>query len=49
MRLKRKQFAEEQAQKAPVKMVFPLILCILPATLIVVIGPAIVSSVALFS
>ncbi|MBS3956516.1 MAG: type II secretion system F family protein [Clostridiales bacterium] len=43
MRIKRRQFAEEMAQKAPVKIVFPLILCILPATLIVVAGPAIVS------
>jgi len=40
MRLVRRQRAEEQARKVPVKVVIPLILCLFPALFIVVIGPA---------
>ncbi|MCC6387322.1 MAG: type II secretion system F family protein [Dehalococcoidia bacterium] len=42
MRVKRKQKAEEAAFKAPIKMVFPLVLFIFPAILIVIGGPAII-------
>ncbi len=43
MRIKRRQKAEEIAMKSPVKIVFPLILCIFPALLVVVLGPAAIS------
>ena len=41
MRIRRRQRAEEQAQKVPVKIMFPLITCLFPALMVVVIGPGI--------
>ena len=49
MRLKRRQRAEEKAMQIPVKVIFPLILCILPTLFIVLLGPAAMDIVAAFS
>jgi tight adherence protein C len=49
MRLKRRQRAEEKAMQIPVKVIFPLILCILPVLFIVLLGPAVVDIVGAFS
>ena len=49
IRVKRRQWAEEMAQKVPVKILVPLIFCILPCLFIAVLGPAAIGIMESFS
>jgi tight adherence protein C len=49
MRSKRRDRAREQAQKVPVKILGPVMLCFLPGIFIVILGPAMVSITRAFS
>ncbi|KPK21936.1 MAG: hypothetical protein AMJ76_01360 [Dehalococcoidia bacterium SM23_28_1] len=42
MRTHRRQRAEQLAHEAPIKMMFPLVMCIFPAFMLVILGPAII-------
>jgi tight adherence protein C len=49
LRLKRRQRAEEKAMQIPVKVIFPLILFILPTLFLIVMGPAVIDIVRTFN
>lgn len=48
MRMKRKQRAEEQAMKIPVKITVPLMLLILPVLLLMIMGPVVLTAMKQF-
>ena len=49
LRMERRQFAERKAMEVPVKVVFPLLLFIMPAMFIVVIGPGAIGIIEAFA
>ena len=49
LRIKRRQAIEAKAAQTPVKIVFPLILCILPALFVVIVGPGAIQILTSFS
>ena len=49
MRVRQRQRIEQEARRAPVKMVFPLVFCLMPSLFIFILGPIIVSLIEFIS
>jgi tight adherence protein C len=45
-RVKRRQLAEEQAQKVPIKLLFPVLFCLFPVIFVVILGPGVLRLLA---
>lgn len=48
LRERRKQSAREKAMKAPVKMLFPMVLFIFPTIFIIILGPGVINMITIF-
>ena len=49
MRLARRESAREQGQKVPLKILAPIMLCLLPCVIVIILGPAVLGIIQVFA